>query len=252
MRFAYRRALLVHALALGALWPPRARAYRPFDSTDAAVAARGEVELELGPLGFVREGPDRALVAPSIIANWGFTDGFELVLEGRHFVKLGEGAGEPRSRLEDTALSLKGVLRQGSLQEKGGPSVAVELGALLPTVNGEPGAGGQGTVVVSQRWPDLTVHLNGGLAWTRAHRLGLSGGVICEVHDAWSVRPVAELLTEGERDSPAAYSFLAGAIWRVRDGLSLDAGLRLARVGGARSEEIRGGLTWAFDAGVQR
>jgi hypothetical protein len=37
--------------------PRLAFAYRPFDSTDAAVAAKGEVELELGPLGFLRTGP---------------------------------------------------------------------------------------------------------------------------------------------------------------------------------------------------
>ena len=41
--------------------PPLAFAYRPFDSTDAAVAAKGEVELELGPLGFLKTGPDRFL-----------------------------------------------------------------------------------------------------------------------------------------------------------------------------------------------
>ncbi len=30
-----------------------ARAYRPFDGTDADVAAKGELELEIGPLGYL-------------------------------------------------------------------------------------------------------------------------------------------------------------------------------------------------------
>ena len=110
----------------------------------------------------------------------------------------------------------------------------------------------QETAIVSQRWPDLTVHLNGAVAWTRAHRLGLFGGAIFELHDAWTVRPVAELFVEGERDVPTAVSGLVGAIWRVRDALSFDAGLRLARAGGVNTTEIRAGLTWAFSMGVPK
>ncbi len=245
-------ALLASALALGLLWPAGAQAYRPFDSTDAAVADRGAVEIELGPLGFLKDGADRWLVVPSAILNWGFAEGWELVLEGRHFVRLEENAPAPRSRLEDTALSLKHVLREGSLQEASGPSIATEIGALLPTVNGEPGVGGQGALILSQRWPDLTVHLNGLLAWTRAHRPGASGGVILEAHDAWAVRPVMELLAGWQRDLPAVLSGLVGAIWRVRPELSLDAGLRLSRAGGVSSSEVRVGLTWAFAAGFPR
>ncbi len=239
-------------LVLGLLWPLSARAYRPFNSTDAAVAARGEVEIEFGPLGFVKEGQDRSLVAPSLVFNWGFAERHELVLEGRQFVQLGNEISQRRLRVEDTALSLKTVLREGSLQERSGLSVATELGALLPTINGESGAGGQGALIVSQRWPDLTVHLNGALAWTRAHRLGFFVGAIFEAHDAWAVRPVAEFFVEGERDESTVVSGLIGAIWRVRDGLSFDTGLRLARAGGVNTTEIRAGLTWSFNVGFPR
>jgi len=234
------------------LWPLSARAYRPFNSTDAAVAAKGEMEIEFGPLGLVKEGPDKSLVAPSVIFNWGFADRWELVLEGRHFLQLGDKIREPRFRVEDNALSLKGVLREGTLQEKTGLSVATELGALLPSINGDSGVGAEEAIIVSQRWPDLTVHLNGAVAWTRAHRLGLFGGAIFEVHDAWAIRPVAEIFVEGERDVPTAISGLVGAIWRVRDGLSFDAGFRLARAGGVKTAEIRAGLTWAFAVGIPR
>lgn len=235
-----------------AVWPIAASAYRPFNSTDAAVAARGEVELELGPLGYLVQGPDEALVAPSLVLNWGFADRWEAVLEGRHLVELGAHIQEPRLRVEDTALSVKGVLREGSLQGKAGPSVALELAALLPTLHGDPGVGAEGTAIVSQRWPDLTVHLNGAAAWTRAHAPGVFAGVILEGHDAWAVRPVAEVFVEHERELPTTISGLLGAIWRVSDALALDAAVRRARAGGVDTTELRVGLTWAFGVGFPR
>lgn len=142
------------------------------------------------------------------------------------------------------------MLREGTLQEKTGVSIASELGAPLPAINGEPGAGLQEAVVVSQRWPDLPLHVNGAVAWTRAHRLGLFGGAIFELHDSWTVRPVAEVFVEGEQNVPTAVSGLLGVIWRARDGLSFDAGLRLARAGGVSTTEIRAGRTWAFHVGA--
>jgi hypothetical protein len=246
------RASLATLVALATSWPAAALAYRPFDSTDAAVADRGDLELELEPLGAVVQGSDRSLVAPGVILNWGFRERWELVLEGRHLVALGSELEEPRLRVEDTALSVKHVLRQGSLQERPGPSVAIELAALLPTVNGPPGVGAEGTLIVSQRWPDLTVHVNGALAWTRAHEPGAFGGVILEGHDAWPLRPVAEVFVEAERGAPTAISGLVGAIWRAREALSFDAAVRRARAGDVQTTELRLGLTWAFHVGSPR
>jgi hypothetical protein len=240
---------LIAALVVGLVWPLPALAYRPFNGTDAAVAGKGELELELGPLGFVKEGANETLVAPSAILNWGFADRLELVLEGRNVVQLGNETSEPRARIEDIALSLKSVLREGSLQEKTGVSVATELSALLPATHGESGTGAELAVIASQRWPDLTVHLNGAAAWTRAHRLGLFGGAIFEVHDTWAVRPVAEVFAEGEHDQPTVVSGLVGAIWRVRENLSFDTGLRVARGGGVTTTEVRAGLTWGLNLG---
>ncbi|BDG07289.1 hypothetical protein [Anaeromyxobacter paludicola] len=244
------RGPLLTLVALTLSWPLAALAYRPFNSTDAAVADRGTVELELGPVGYLVQGPDRTLVAPSAILNWGFADGWEVVLEGRHFVQLGGEIHEPRLRVEDTALSVKHVLREGSLQEKPGLSVATEAGALLPTWNGESGVGAEWAGIVSQRWTDLTVHVNGAVAWTRAHEPGVFGGVILEGHHAWPVRPVAELFVESERGSPETLSGLLGAIWRFSEGLSLDAAVRRARAGGVDTTELRVGLTWGFGVGV--
>src|SRR5205085_12316025 len=57
--------------------PRPAFAYRPFDSTDAAVAEKGNLELELGPLGFLKTGADRFLVTPGAIFNVGIARDLE-------------------------------------------------------------------------------------------------------------------------------------------------------------------------------
>ena len=38
-------------------WCGEAEAYRPFDGTDAAVAETGEIEIELGPVEYLRGEP---------------------------------------------------------------------------------------------------------------------------------------------------------------------------------------------------
>jgi hypothetical protein len=233
------------------LWPSAPRAYRPFDATDAGVAGRGELELELGPLGVLHQGPARTLVAPSLVLNWGFAERWEAIVEGRRLVRL-DGGGDERSRVDDTALAVKTVVREGSLQERTGPSIATELAAMLPEVGARGGAGVEWTLVVSQRFRAATVHVCGAAAWTRAHEPGGFASTIVEGPLAWAVRPVAEVFAEGERGEGPTFSALAGAIWRVADRLSIDAALRRAREGGERATELRAGLTWAFHVGAPR
>jgi hypothetical protein len=228
------------------LWPRTALGYRPFDSTDASVASPGELEIELGPVGFLDDGRRRFLVAPDLVVNLGLTRGWELVAQGRHLRLLCGAPGEPGSRLAGTGLFLKGVLRTGSLQDKPGPSIATELGLLLPTVNDVPGAGISATGILSQRWRFVTMHLDVAVSMTRAQDLDLFGGVILEGPHAWPARPVVEVFVERELHAALSISGLAGAIWRVRESLSLDAGLRLSRIDAARALEARAGLTWAF------
>src|SRR6266404_6644794 len=112
----------------------RALAYRPFVSTDAAVADRGEVEIEFGYAGF-RQGNGRtAIVAPTVIGNLGLGRSLEAVAEFKLVNDLSRGGERDHTRFEDTALSLKWVAREGALQERGSaPSLGVELSALLPT-----------------------------------------------------------------------------------------------------------------------
>ncbi len=51
-------------LLLAFAGPPDAFAYRPFEGTDAAVADKGELEVELQPAGAQWQGSQKILVAP--------------------------------------------------------------------------------------------------------------------------------------------------------------------------------------------
>jgi hypothetical protein len=221
-------------------------AYRPFDSTDADVAADGEFELELEPVGWLREGSAKFVVAPAVVANIGLAGERELVLQGQRQVLQDPQPGEPRISLVDTGLFVKQMLRNGVLQDETGPSVATEFGLLLPEVHGQSGTGFSWAGIVSQRWDAMTVHLNAEAAITRTHEPGLFLGAIFEGPYRWTVRPVAEVFTDKESGSPRTNSALVGAIWRVSKDLTFDFGVREARTGGEGIHEIRLGLTWSF------
>lgn len=74
--FPKRLAGSVVTLCLTA-WSGPAWAYRPFDGTDAAVAAPGELEIELQAAGPLRENGSTTLVAPATVFNYGFSEGWE-------------------------------------------------------------------------------------------------------------------------------------------------------------------------------
>ncbi len=133
-----------------AFWHSAAEGYRPFDGTDAAVAETGEIEVEFGPVEYLRAGAERALLAPDLRINYGFTPGWEASLEGKITHGLTAGI-SGLSVVENDAL-IKGVLREGSLQEKPGPSIATEFGVLLPGINDEHGTGAALNGIASQRW----------------------------------------------------------------------------------------------------
>ena len=220
-----------------------ALAYRPFDSTDAAVADAGEFELELGPLGSLREGSRRSLVAPAAIANFGISGDREIVLQGQRQTLLDPDAPGPRTSVVDTGLFIKQVLRRGVLQDEAGPSIATEYGFLLPTLHGESGTGFSTAGILSQRSEMGTVHLNSVLSLTRSHHADLFLGAIVEGPSSWAVRPVAEAFAEQQAGGVRTVSKLVGAIWRVRDGLSFDIGVRRAHAGSESVHEVRLGLT---------
>ena len=223
-----------------------ALAYRPFDSTDAEVAKAKETEIELGPVGRLREGQKRLVVLPAVVVNIGLQGDRELVIQGQREVALDRDPGEPHSALVDNGVFIKQVLRRGVLQDEPGLSVATEYGLLLPALHGEHGTGLSVAGIVSQRWKAATVHFNTAVALNREHEPEVFLGVILEGPFAWRIRPVAEVFTEQARGAPRMNSRLLGAIWRAQEGLSFDVGLRSGHAGSEAIREIRTGLTWAF------
>jgi hypothetical protein len=143
-------AATLASAALVAVWSDAADAYRPFDGTDAAVADTGDVEIELGPVEYLRDAAERTLFAPNLRVNYGFAADWEASLEGE--VAHGLTAGIPGTSLVESEALLKRVLREGSLQRSPGPSTATQFGILLPGVNDEHGTGAILTGIASQRW----------------------------------------------------------------------------------------------------
>lgn len=235
-------ALLVILLAM--IWSSGALAYRPFDGTDADVARPGELEVELGPAGYLREGSERSLIAPALTLNYGFAERWEMVLEGS--AVYGLAANSARSSLVADHAFLKTVLRQGSLQDRPGPSIATEFGLLLPGLGDEPGTGGSAALILSQRWPAATLHFNLAGAVTRQRHGDILVDAILEGPSDWTVRPVAELLHERDFGQLTTTSGLVGLIWQVEDGLSFDLALREGRVNDRTADEVRAGLTFSF------
>jgi hypothetical protein len=233
-------------LLLGAVaaWPRDAQAFRPFDGTDAAVADKGEMEIELGPVGYLRDGADRTLIAPATRFNYGFAERWEAVLEGQW--EHGLSGGARRSTLVGNAASLKGVLREGSLQDKPGPSLATEAALLLPGIGDEGGTGGSLTGIVSQQWPLVTVHLNLAATVTREQHGDYFVSTIVEGPRDWPVRPVAEVFHERDFGTFKTTSGLIGAIWQVRRNLAFDAAFRHASLNDHTQDEVRAGLTFSF------
>jgi hypothetical protein len=225
-------------------WCGEVEAYRPFDGTDAAVVERGEIEIELGPVEYLREGPERSLLAPDLRINYGFIPGWEAALEGK--LTHGLTAGIPGTSLVESQALLKGVLREGSLQEKPGPSIATEFGVLLPGINDQHGTGAVLNGIVSQRWDWGTTHFNAQIALTRERHADYFLDTIIEGPHDWPVRPVAEFFYEKDVSLFRTGSALVGAIWQVQDNIAVDFGLRGARVNSQTTGEIRAGVTFAF------
>ena len=232
------------AIVLGSMvWSSPASAYRPFDGTDAAVAAPGEMEIELQPAGPRRDDGGTSLLAPVTVINYGFSENWEAVLEGTGQTPL--STGDPPN-LTDAGAFLKHVLRPGSLQDKSGPSVATEFGVLLPDSTGNSGVGASLAGIVSQRWDWGTVHFNAQTALTRDHHGDVFLSTILEGPFTWKVRPVAEIFYENEFGKEQTISGLIGLIWQVRDNLSFDVAVRHALTNAHPVDEIRAGLTFGF------
>ncbi len=117
---------------------------------------------------------------------------------------------------------------------------------LLPGIHAETGTGANCFGIVSRRWPEATIHLNLGLAFDQGHSWSRTIGGIFEGSYEWPVRPALELIAVHSGNGASIHSALAALIWRKRDNLSFDFGVRAARSADQNIHEIRAGLTSGF------
>jgi len=212
-------------------------------STDAAVAEPREVEIELGYFNLDRTGRENTISTPHVVLNYGIAKNLELVAEFNFQVS-------PDVELTDPSLSLKGVLKEGLLQDKPGVSIAVEAGPLLPsTLPHEDRVGFEVIGIVSGKLAPVTVHVNGGGGLDRGGRGFGVWGVIGELPVHSKLRLVGEVngqSTEGDRPNNSA---LLGIIWQpTSKNLFLDAGVRHGISRGAPDWQFTMGLTFGFSA----
>src|SRR5215831_11000799 len=237
----YRIALLL-ACVLGCL-ASRAWGYRPFVSTDAAVAERQEMEIELGYFAFERAQGEQTFTVPSLVLNYGALTNLELVGE----LRVQEGPNQT-AEVVDPGLFVKAVLKEGVLQGKEGLSVAIEAGPLLPsTVPGERRFGFEGIGIMSGRLPPFTYHVNLGGGVQRAGSEPVAiWGVIGEWHVGPAVRVVGEINGEQARHERAHHTALLGVLWQpAATNLVLDAGIRRGLQGGP-DWQVTAGVTFSF------
>src|SRR5262245_9676401 len=196
------------SVALGILLLPAAAwAYRPFVSTDAVVADPREVEIELGYFNLEHAGHQNRITIPSLVLNYGVAPNWEAVAE----FSL---QANPGFELTDPGLFLKGVLREGVLQDKPGVSVAIEAGPLLPsTLPHEQGVGFEAIGIASGKLAPVTVHVNAGGGLDRDDRHGFAvWGVIGELPVHSGIRLVGEANGESTQGAQSNIPELLGGI----------------------------------------
>jgi len=218
--------------------------YRPFIATDAAVADPKEMEIELGYFNLERDRGKNTFIIPKVVLNYGLIRHLEVVTE------FGiEEHSRSSVRLEDAALSLKAVLKEGVLQEKPGVSFAVEAGPLLPsTGKEEKKVGFEAVGIISGELSPVMFHLNlGGGADRMENNPFVTWGVIAELPVVPKFRVVGEIDGENTKGRSADTSALLGFIWNppLRN-VSIDAGIRRGISRAAPNWMFTTGLTFGF------
>lgn len=234
--FAYAFAGLTLALTT----PRSGYAYRPFVSTDAAVAAPQSAELELGVVTLEHDQGANTFVIPAVVLNVGLLPRVELV--GQFEVRNAEGLA---SIVSAPGVFLKGIVREGVLQNADGPSVAVEVGPTLPGGGAdELGVGLESIAIASVAIGPVLAHVNAGGGLTRSSAAVGIWGVIGELPVGDGVRAVTELNGEASGGSRPTHQALVGCIWDAWAlPLALDLGLRWGLNSAAPDWEVTAGLT---------
>src|SRR2546426_1083304 len=205
--------------------------YRPFISTDAAVADPQEMEVELGYFNLKRAEQKNTFVTPRVVLNYGIARNWEIVGEFEVEKPLGKDV-----QLSDPGLFLKAILKEGIWQKKDGVSFAIEAGPLLPaTVAWERRFGFEGIGILSGKLASLTYHVNvgGGVDRTKTNPFAI-WGVIVELPVLANFRLVGEVSGENIRKKFPDESVLFGFIWELpASPILIDGGIRRSLSRGA-------------------
>ncbi len=225
--------------------PSAAFAYRPFISTDAAVVAKHGTEIELGLVTVSRSQGAYEVLTPSLRLNYGIFNNWELVAEFENQI-YGEDT-DQNWQLKNPALSLKGILIEGFLQDKPGPSLATEFGVLPPsTVRGESRFGAAGALILSGKMQPIVYHVNLGLEIDRVKQDPVGAwGLILEYPLTETFRLVGEVNGFMKSHDPPENSALVGFIWVIRK-IAIDFGVRFGLSREAPDQAVTTGVTFAF------
>jgi hypothetical protein len=223
--------------------PASLRAYRPFESTDAAVAETSKLEVEFGYLEFANDDGRNSLAEPSLRLNYGIAERFEISFEGA--LQVFESHSGHDLQLLDPEFSLKCVLLEGPLQDAPSPvGVAVEFGLLFPETTEDSTWGFESVLIASWRLREFTFHLNGGAEWPREEQdPALVWGLIVERPITKDLRGAVEVNGEAAEGRTAVVSALAGLIWE-HDKIAYDAGIRFGLNDAAADIALTAGLTF--------
>ena len=205
------------------------------------------MEIELGCFSVERTHSEKTFLVPQLRLNYGMVRSWEVVGE----FEVAEPADES-VQLASPGLFLKGVLKEGILQEQEGASFAVEAGPLLPsTLSGEKHLGLEGIGILSGQLFPLTYHLNigGGLNRARADPF-VMWGLITEMPVLPNFRLVGEINGESVEKERADNSGLLGFIWKPSAAnVFIDLGVRKGLSTAAPDWGVTTGVTFSYFVG---
>ena len=191
----------------------------------------------------IQEGGTQTLVAPWLVTDFGFAKNWEAVLEGK--VRTPFSSDEPPTSHRCRSFP-EYVVREGSLQEKSGPSIATEFGYALPGAGADAGVGGTWAAIISERVGLGNRSPEPSAVTDRDHRAELFVSTILEGPSKWKVRPVTEIFFDDTFGQETTVSGLVGLIWQARENVAVDFALRAASTNGRPVEEIRAGVTFGI------
>lgn len=197
------RALAFVSVCAGAICEaPLALAFPPYRSTDAETADPWDLEGRLGFVRFTRDEGENTYASPLLRINFGLPQRVELIGEFEYLPVEG--------RVGDAAAGLKWVPYFEDL------SFGIEVLALLP-VSSVGGAGVESSLLATQRWEPVDLHLNvGGFYDARPTPIekGWRASLLSEL-DVGRFRPGIELFAKQVLSVPVALQGGAGVIVKL-------------------------------------